>query len=135
ITQLDINIYSGRRVFIYYAENAKAKDLAATLNAIYGARETVPTASPTSQSTPRAPGQPPSPPPPPPTTGPGGPIGGLGGSSEGLVEGQVRFIADETTNAVIVTTFPRNWAEIEATIRQLDRMPRQVLIEVLVAEI
>jgi general secretion pathway protein D len=47
----------------------------------------------------------------------------------------VRFIADETTNAIIVTTFPRNWAEIESTIRQLDRMPRQVLIEVLVAEI
>ncbi|MBM4443484.1 MAG: type II secretion system protein GspD, partial [Candidatus Rokubacteria bacterium] len=75
---------------------------------------------------------------PPPAVGPGGPIGGPGaglGASDGLVEGQVRFIADETTNAVIVTTFPRNWAEIEATIRQLDRMPRQVLIEVLVAEI
>jgi general secretion pathway protein D len=133
IAQLDINIYSGRRVFIYYAENAKAKDLAATLNAIYGARETVPTAAPTPQTTPRTPGQPLSPPPPPPTTGPGAPIGGLGG--EGLVEGQVRFIADETTNAIIVTTFPRNWSEIEATIRSLDRMPRQVLIEVLVAEI
>ena len=47
----------------------------------------------------------------------------------------MRFIADETTNAIIVTTFPRNWSEIEATIKQLDRMPRQVLIEVLVAEI
>jgi general secretion pathway protein D len=47
----------------------------------------------------------------------------------------VRFIADETTNSVIVTTFPRNWEEIEATIKQLDRQPRQVLIEVLVAEI
>jgi general secretion pathway protein D len=136
IAQLDINIYSGRRVFIYYAENAKAKDLAATLNAIYGARETVPTAAPSPPSTPRAAGQPPPPPPPPPTAGPGGPIGGIGGlGSDGLVEGQVRFIADETTNAIIVTTFPRNWAEIEATIRQLDRMPRQVLIEVLVAEI
>jgi general secretion pathway protein D len=136
ITQLDINIYGGRRVFIYYAENAKAKDLAATLNAIYGARETVPTATPSQQTTPRAPGQPPAPPPAP-AAGPGGPIGGsLGGvGGEGVVEGQVRFIADETTNAVIVTTFPRNWAEIETTIRQLDRMPRQVLIEVLVAEI
>jgi len=47
----------------------------------------------------------------------------------------VRFIADEVTNAVIVTTFPRSWTEIENTIKQLDRMPRQVLIEVLVAEI
>ncbi len=47
----------------------------------------------------------------------------------------MRFIADETTNSVIVTTFPRNWEEIETTIKQLDRQPRQVLIEVLVAEI
>ncbi|MBI2157340.1 MAG: hypothetical protein HYU26_10625, partial [Candidatus Rokubacteria bacterium] len=39
IGQLDVNIYGGRRVFIYYAENAKAKDLATTLNSIYGARE------------------------------------------------------------------------------------------------
>jgi general secretion pathway protein D len=53
----------------------------------------------------------------------------------GLIEGQVRFIADDTTNAVIVATFPRAWAEIEAIIKQLDKMPRQVLIEVLVAEI
>ena len=39
VAQLDVNIYGGRRVFIYYAENAKSKDLAATLNAIYGARD------------------------------------------------------------------------------------------------
>src|SRR5262249_11836279 len=47
LAQLDINVTGGRRVFIYFAENAKSKDLAATLNAIYGAKETVPTASPT----------------------------------------------------------------------------------------
>ena len=133
ITQLDINIYSGRRVFIYYAENSKAKDLAATLNAIYGARDTTTTSTTTTPTTPRTPGQAAPPPALSPTAAPGAPLGGIGG--EGLVEGQVRFIADETTNAIIVTTFPRNWAEIEATIRQLDRMPRQVLIEVLVAEI
>jgi general secretion pathway protein D len=52
-----------------------------------------------------------------------------------LAEGQVRFIADDVTNAIIVTTYPRQWADIEQTLKQLDRMPRQVLIEVLVAEI
>jgi general secretion pathway protein D len=132
--QLDINVTGGRRVFIYFAENAKAKELAATLNAIYGAKETVPTAPPT--TTPRTPGQPPAPPTPAPTTAPGGPIGGAAGLAEvGLAEGQFRFIADETTNSVIVTTTPRQWTDIEPTIRQLDKMPRQVLIEVLVAEI
>jgi general secretion pathway protein D len=130
-----VNIYGGRRVFIYYAENAKSKDLAATLNSIYGSRDTSSGGGPSATSgpggpSPTTPGRTPTPPPPPP------PVGGIGaGASEILAEGQVRFIADEITNAVIVTTFPRSWLEIENTIKQLDRMPRQVLIEVLVAEV
>ena len=140
VTQLDVNIYGGRRVFVYYAENAKAKDLAATLNAIYGG----PTTGTTSPSGPTAPGAPRpgsspfgmGPPTTPPPSGGGGLTTGAGVLSEvGIIEGQVRFIADETTNAVIVATFPKAWSEIEAIIKQLDKMPRQVLIEVLVAEI
>src|SRR3989442_2987183 len=82
---------------------------------------------------PARPGVPVPPPPPPPP--PGGPAPTAQGASDVLAEGQVRFIAEEVTNAVIVTTFPRSWTEIENTIKQLDRMPRQVLIEVLVAEV
>jgi general secretion pathway protein D len=132
--QLDINVTGGRRVFIYFAENAKSKDLAATLNAIYGAKETIATASPTPPLTGRPAGQPPQPLPPPPTAAPGGPLT-PGLADIGFVEGQFRFIADETTNSVIVTTTPRQWVDIEPTVRSLDKMPRQVLIEVLVAEI
>jgi general secretion pathway protein D len=140
IAQLDVNIYGGRRVFVYYAENAKAKELAATLNAIYGAPGSS-GAAPTPPSSQPSTARPPTggglfgPAPTGPSYG-GGTTAGSGVLSEvGLIEGQVRFIADDTTNAVIVTTFPRAWTEIEATIRQLDKMPRQVLIEVLVAEI
>jgi general secretion pathway protein D len=129
IEKIDINVSGGRRVFIYYAENAKAKDLAATLNAIYTGRETAQTTA--TPSTAR-PGEPLPPLPPPPSVAPGG---SLGAADASLVEGQVRFIADETTNAIIVTTTPRQWSDIELTIKQLDKMPRQVLIEVLVAEI
>src|SRR3989442_4092257 len=82
---------------------------------------------------PARPGVPVPPPPPPPP--PGGPAPTAQGASDVLAEGQVRFIADEVTNAVIVTTFPKSWTEIENTVKQLDRMPRQVLIEVLVAEV
>jgi general secretion pathway protein D len=134
LAQLDINVTGGRRVFIYFAENAKSKDLAATLNAIYGAKETVATASPTPPLTGRPAGQPPPPTPPPPTAAPGGPLT-PGLADLGFVEGQFRFIADETTNSVIATTTPRQWVDIEPTVRSLDKMPRQVLIEVLVAEI
>jgi general secretion pathway protein D len=120
LAQLDVDIYGGRRVFIYYAENAKAKELTATLNAIYGA---VDGAAPA-----RPPGTQPGAPAPPAT-------GARPAAELGLAEGQVRFIADEVTNAVIVVTFPRVWPEIEDTLKKLDRMPRQVLIEVLVAEV
>src|SRR5207253_6529299 len=132
IAQLDINIYGGRRVFIYYAENAKAKDLASTLNQIYG-REAGPGA-PASSVPPASGARAPAYTPPP---APGAPaaVGTPGIGEAGVTEGQVKFIAGEVTNAVIVTTYPRLWQEIEATIKQLDRMPRQVLIEVLVAEI
>src|SRR6266511_2495843 len=36
IDKLDVDVYGGQRVFIYFNENTKAKDLAATLDAIYG---------------------------------------------------------------------------------------------------
>jgi len=132
VSQLDVDVYGGRRVFVYYAENAKAKDLAATLNAIYG-REAQPRPVAERPLTPPAPGQPPPPPPPPRAPSPPRAEGEAG--ELGLAEGEVRVVADETTNALIVTTFPRNWPQIEETIKKLDRMPKQVLIEVLVAEI
>ena len=137
VERIDVNVTGGRRVFIYYAENAKSKDLAATMNALYG-RETVPTTAPTPGTLRQPAGEPIAPPTPAPVSAPGARLGTtppIGVADVGFVEGQFRFIADETTNAIIVATTPRNWSEIEATLRQLDRSPRQVLIEVLVAEV
>ncbi|MFQ5520316.1 MAG: type II secretion system secretin GspD [Candidatus Methylomirabilia bacterium] len=125
IAKLDVDIYAGRQVFIYFAENAKAGELTVTMNAIYGGADG---AQPSRGPTPPPGG--PTPPPPPPRS-PRAP----GTAERRPTEGELRFIADETTNAVIVTTFPRNWPEIEETLKKLDRMPRQVLIEVLVAEV
>jgi general secretion pathway protein D len=140
VEKLDADIYGGQRVFFYFAENTKAKDLAATLDAIFGrgpgatSTTTTPTTtrpgagglptqstvSPTFTRTPTT------------TTT------GLGRGPSFLEEGiaaETRFIPDETTNSIIVTTFPRAWSEIESIIKKLDRMPRQVLIEVLAAEV
>src|SRR5207302_2076799 len=132
VARLDISITGGRHIFIYYAENAKAKDLAGTMNAIYGGAPTGTGRAGEAQGPP--PGSPVyggptrvTPPPPAPTT--------PGTGEATFVEGQFRFIGDETTNAVIVATFPRYWTDFEQTLKQLDRSPRQVLIEVLVAEV
>jgi general secretion pathway protein D len=144
IEKLDVDIYGGQRVFIYFVENTKAKDLAATLDAIYGrpGRTGVQTTQPRVPS--QTPGGLPSgglttPPPPPippigsaPAPFPFGPVP-LGEAAAVITD--LRFIADEITNAIIITTYPRLWRDIEETIKKLDRMARQVLIEVLAAEV
>ncbi len=93
VTQLDVDLYAGRRVFIYFPEHVKAKDLAATLNAIYGRAEVAPGAPP------------PAPPPGPAPPGPAAPRGR--GAPRRLLKGELRFIPDEAANAVIVTMSPR----------------------------
>jgi len=159
VAKLDVDIYGGQRVFIYFAENTKARDLATTLDAIYGRGDRGPAITGTQQYPPgstsisglsgaypgRISSRPLSPPalvPPPPTIAtaaprsPGAPTAFPGLSGEGAPPGvEIRFVADEVTNAIIVTTYPRLWKEIEETIRKLDKMPRQVVIEVLAAEV
>jgi general secretion pathway protein D len=162
IDKLDVDIYGGQRVFIYFAENTKARDLATTLDAIYGRGDRGPVITGTQQpltggssisasSIPSSglyPGRPfgatqpsflPTPIPTPLGAAPARAVGGptaFPGLPEGTPPGtEIRFVADEVTNAVIVTTYPRLWREMEETIHKLDKMPRQVLIEVLAAEI
>ncbi|HEY7140507.1 MAG TPA: type II secretion system secretin GspD [Methylomirabilota bacterium] len=136
--QLDVDTQANKRVFVYYVENVKAKELATTLTEIFG-KPGEGVARPARGDV---------------QSGTGGPYQGTGGApSSGplpplvtvvatgsdiepsVVEGQVKVVADEPNNALIVTTFPRNWPLIEDTIRKLDRTPKQVLIEVLVAEV
>ena len=128
--QLDVDTQANKRVFVYYVENVKAKELAVTLTEIFGkpgeglVRPERPGAG-AYQGTGGAP------PPSPLVT-----VVATGTDLEpSVVEGQVKVVADEPNNALIVTTFPRNWPLIEDTVRKLDRIPKQVLIEVLVAEV
>src|SRR5262250_2183712 len=105
VAKLDVDIYGGQRVFIYFVENSKAKDLAATLEAIYGRPGARPAAG--------APGALPG--------AAGGPAAPAAPAGEGLAQAitDLRFIADDVTNAVIVTTYPRLWKDIEETIKKL----------------
>ena len=154
VEKLDVDIYGGQRVFIYFAENTKARDLATTLDAIYGRGDRGPAITGTQQtqrtfgsiSSPPLPTPVllPSAPPLLPAPAPPGPLGprvalpGFPGvaAGEGVPpSADIRFVADEVTNAIIVTTYPRLWKEIEDTIKRLDKMPRQVLIEVLAVEV
>jgi general secretion pathway protein D len=134
--QLDVDTQANKRVFVYYVENVKAKELATTLTEIFGKPAEGAARPERRDLQPGTPGYVP-----PGASGltPSSPLVAVVATGSDLepnvVEGQVKIVADEPNNALIVTTFPRNWPLIEDTIRKLDRTPKQVLIEVLVAEV
>jgi general secretion pathway protein D len=84
------------------------------------------------------------------TTGIGG-IGGTGGAGFGTQGAQgyvlaggepgdvfrqeVRIVADEVTNSLVILATRKDYDDILTVLRKLDIVPRQVLIEVLVAEV
>jgi len=130
-----------QRIFVYFVENAKASELANTLNTLYGRRDLVRgTAVPTRPGQPPAgPGAPPPSPPPPapgqPPPPPGAPPPPGTEAAPGEVVGDVTIVSDEANNALIIKTSPRNYEIIEATIKQIDIVPKQVLIELMLAGI
>jgi len=52
-----------------------------------------------------------------------------------LVQGEIKIVADDQNNAIIVQCSPQDFEVIEETIRELDRVPRQVLINVKIYEV
>ena len=69
---------------------------------------------------------------------PGGeqdPLAGLGGAAEGRDRQDIRIVADPLNNALIVQCSPQDYELIQETIRELDRVPRQVLINVRIYEV
>ncbi len=126
-------------VFVYYVQNGKAKDLAEVLKQVYipvkgakpeGKERTI---TPTT-TTPAAPT----------TAGPRGvrpapatpAAPGPSREESGAVpEGEINIVVDETTNSLIIRAFHRDYKAILETIKKLDIYPKQVLIEVLLAEV
>lgn len=53
----------------------------------------------------------------------------------GLVQGEIRIVADEVNNALLVRCSPQDFEVIKETIRQLDIVPKQVLIDVKIFEV
>lgn len=54
----------------------------------------------------------------------------------GFVEdGDIRIIADEVNNSLVILATPAEYRQVENAIRQLDVMPLQVLIEATIAEV
>ena len=145
----------GTRLFVYQVQNGKAEHLAELLNQTFGtsksqtARTTTPAVAPglaaaTIQS-----------------SGTSGATGGMGlgtgasaapttaarpvapitGSTLTVADdaggpaGEVRVVADTKNNALLILANSAGYEKIEAALKKLDTAPRQVLIEVTIAEV
>lgn len=122
ISILDVDIYITKKAYIYYVQNSIASELAGLLEAVFSGTDTGSAARrPATSGRPAIP------------TAQAGATGQIGGASE--IQGEVSIVADERTNSLIIVTAPANYPYIEATIKQLDIMPKQVLIEVLIVDV
>lgn len=124
------------KTFVYNVENGEAKSLATILKSIYVSNKDSAKASPVrnvtpTPTTPRRPSR---------TSVRTRPRAAVPATSvqEGLageIEGDVIIEAYDEINALIIKTTPRGYMTLLETLKKLDVQPKQVLIEVLIAEI
>ncbi len=136
----------GQRLFVYAVQNGKAENLAQLLGDIFGAKTSgaqAPQVAPGLRPAELRPSITPTPLPgqiaPPqaqPITQPG--IAGGNNANSGSIAGvskELRVIADKDNNALLILASPSEYEVIESALRKLDVMPRQVLIDVTIAEV
>ncbi|MGB9627192.1 MAG: type II secretion system secretin GspD [Thermodesulfobacteriota bacterium] len=117
-------------VYVYYVQNAKAKDLADVLKEIFMKVKEKKPEKPVTPTEKYPPGVKPIPTPSPPTTTPTPKE-----EAAAVPEGEISIVVDETNNALVIKAYERDYRNILETIKKLDIYPKQVLIEVLLAEI
>jgi general secretion pathway protein D len=105
---------SGTNVFVYFVQNGSAKELADILKQVYGSPAGIKSGKVEIVRPTRKPAE-------------------AGGMSD--VSGKVEIIPDETNNAIVIKASARDYALIKHVLKTLDIVPRQVLIDVIVAEI
>ena len=127
-------------VYVYYVQNSKAKDLADILKQAYAKGKDV--RSTAEEAKPPTPTPTPTPPPRTPRTTPAQPTTpatpAAAPAKEAAVrvaEGEVNIVVDESNNALVIRALYRDYLSMIETIKKLDIYPKQVLIEVLLAEI
>lgn len=122
---------TGQRLFVYRVENGKAADLAAVLNQVFQPREggreppkaqLAPGLEPVDIRSDTAAGE----------------EAPVSGTAEGLLIGvgpEIRIIADEANNSLLVMATGQQYRQVLRALKSLDISPLQVLIEATIAEI
>jgi len=133
----------GRRLYVYALENGKAENIAAVLQDIFGESQYDSSSLDASDTNSaanvfRSANSVSRPPPRPGNLRSAGETT-AGDSSGGGVyaesSGDIKIIADQDNNSILVLSSKEDYRAIEAAIRRLDVAPRQVLIEATIAEV
>lgn len=128
IEKLDLGTGEGERLYVYYVQNTRAADLAGLLGELFGNNRQASRQSGGEVAPGRTPVK---------VDASGvSQVGGTDVSSIRLSgSSEIRFIADETTNALMIVAAPADYRQIEAAIKKIDIEPLQVLIEATIAEV
>ena len=129
IKKLDEDVMTGQNIFVYQVQNVKAQTIAEVLYSIYGGDNGTSVApqqtselskqkAPVKAATPAVIQKPSS-----------------SSASSGSGASKVQITIFEPTNALVILSPPGIYRDIVNTIKQLDVYPKEVLIEVLVAEV
>jgi general secretion pathway protein D len=125
IAKLDVAIEGDGQVHIHQLNNAKAEDLANTLSSLsQDAKARQGNKGKGANAAAKA------------GAAAGGAVGGAGGAgSAALFEGEVKISADESTNALVITSSFKDYLSLKKVIEILDRPRRQVFLEAVVMEV
>ncbi len=116
IKHMDIKPSEGLQIYIYKLQHKKAESMAMILNDLFAKGGAVgPTATTELEAPPQA-----------------GPQVTAGSTSQA---GPVKVIADAESNALVISAVPKDYQNIRRIIDVMDATPKQVLIEVLIAEV
>jgi len=110
------------QIFIYFMENVKAVDIGDVLKEVYGEKKrdkkTRTTRTRTKDKRKKSSSR-------------------VSRSKTGFetVTGEIKIVVDEVSNALIIRATPQDYIQVLKTIKTLDIIPKQVLVEVLIAEV
>jgi type II secretion system protein D len=124
------------KIYIYPLQNSKATHIASLLQSIFSGSTSVSSATSTARTLPSStPSATPSSVTPSPSAAPKVGAAAVASGTGFLVSADTRIFADEVSNTLIILATPSDYDFIEETIRKLDTVPRQVLIEGLIARV
>lgn len=131
VEQLDVDTSTRDGVLVYRVRNSKAADLAESLTSLFSGSTTT-TATRTTAQNRTVPGQGQAGP----QMAPAASSSSSSSSSSALdLSGQVKVVAEASSNSVLILTAERNHERLRRILEDIDQPVKQVLVRVLIAEV